>query len=57
MMAIAYGGQYASTRVLQLARRGRVLQQAFGVLVIATAIAMFFNYDTVIAVSISNLSL
>lgn len=46
MLGIAYGGQFATTRVRRLARHTPRLQQAFGVLVMATAIAMYFQYDT-----------
>ncbi|MBB3012711.1 cytochrome c biogenesis protein CcdA [Cupriavidus alkaliphilus] len=46
MLGIAYGGQFATTHVRRLARHTPRLQQAFGVLVVATAIAMYFQYDT-----------
>ncbi|SOY66805.1 cytochrome c biogenesis CcdA family protein [Cupriavidus taiwanensis] len=46
MLGIAYGGQFATTGVRRLARHTPRLQQAFGVLVMATAIAMYFQYDT-----------
>lgn len=46
MLAIAYGGQFATTHVRRLARHTHRLQQGFGVLVVATAIAMYFQYDT-----------
>jgi cytochrome c-type biogenesis protein len=54
MMAIAYGGQYVTTRVRQFASRARGTQQAFGILVIVTAIAMYFQYDAVVTVWLSN---
>ena len=54
MMAIAYGGQYVTTRVRQFANRARGTQQAFGILVILTAIAMYFQYDAVVTVWLSN---
>jgi cytochrome c biogenesis protein CcdA len=47
MLLIAYGGQFATTRVRQFARHTHRLQQGFGVLVVATAIAMYYQYDTV----------
>jgi cytochrome c-type biogenesis protein len=50
MLAIAYGGQVVSTRARQLARHTRKLQQAFGVVIVLVAIAMFYQYDAVIAV-------
>jgi cytochrome c biogenesis protein CcdA len=48
MLAIAYGGQAATTRVRSLARISPRLQQGFGVLVIAFSIAAYFQYDTLI---------
>lgn len=48
MLGIAYGGQTATTRVRSLARYAPRLQQAFGVVVIAFAIASYFQYDTLI---------
>lgn len=55
MMAIAYGGQYVTTRVTRFARKARGVRQAFGVLVILTAIATAFQYDAVVAVWLSDL--
>lgn len=46
MLGIAYGGQFATTHVRRLARHTPRLQQVFGVLVVATAVAMYFQYDT-----------
>jgi cytochrome c biogenesis protein CcdA len=48
MLAIAYGGQAVTTRVRGIARISPRLQQAFGVIVIAFAIASYFQYDTLI---------
>jgi cytochrome c-type biogenesis protein len=48
MLAIAYGGQSITTRVRSVARISPKLQQGFGVLVIAFAIASYFQYDTLI---------
>jgi cytochrome c-type biogenesis protein len=48
MLAIAYGGQAMTTRVRGLARIAPRLQQGFGVVVIAFAIASYFQYDTLI---------
>lgn len=47
MLAIAYGGQYAAARVRQLSRYTRPVQRAFGVVVIATALAMLLQLDGV----------
>lgn len=54
MMAIAYGGQFVTTRVRRFARKAHGVQQAFGVLVIFTAIAMYLQYDAVVTVWLSN---
>ncbi|PJG50883.1 cytochrome C biogenesis protein [Bradyrhizobium forestalis] len=48
MLAIAYGGQVATTRVRSLACISPRLQQGFGVVVIAFAVAAYFQYDTLI---------
>jgi len=48
MLAIAYGGQFASTRVRQIARYTHRLQQGFGVLVIGVALAIHFQVDGLI---------
>lgn len=48
MLAIAYGGQAAATRVRSLARITPRLQQGFGVVVIGFAVAAYFQYDTLI---------
>ena len=53
MMAIAYGGQYVTTRVGQLARRAHSTRQAFGILIILTALAMYLQYDAVVTVWLS----
>ena len=50
MLAIAYGGQWASTRVRRFAPYTVRLQQAFGVIVIAAAAAIHFEYDARVAV-------
>jgi cytochrome c-type biogenesis protein len=48
MLAIAYGGQAVTNRVRGLARIAPRLQQGFGIVVIAFAIASYFQYDTLI---------
>lgn len=45
MLIIAYGGQTVTTRVRSLARISPRLQQGFGVVVIAFAVATYFQYD------------
>jgi cytochrome c-type biogenesis protein len=48
MLAIAYGGQAVTTRVRSIARISPRLQQGFGIIIIAFAIASYFQYDTLI---------
>src|SRR6185503_11119041 len=48
MLAIAYGGQALTTKVRGIAKYSHRLQQIFGLIIIALAIAIFFQYDTVI---------
>lgn len=55
MLAIAYGGQYASTRVRQLARNTRRLQQVSGVVVVLVAVAMYLQYDSLVTVWLSGI--
>jgi cytochrome c-type biogenesis protein len=45
MLAIIYGGQAATTRVRLLARHAPGLQRMFGALVVATAVAIYLQYD------------
>lgn len=45
MLAIAWGGQALTTRVRGFARHSRRLQQAFGVLILLTAVAIHLQYD------------
>jgi cytochrome c-type biogenesis protein len=54
MLAIAYGGQYVTTRVRRFARHAHRLQQAFGVIVILVAIGLYYQYDTLVTVWLSN---
>ena len=53
MLAIAYGGQFATTRVRRLARVSNRLQQGFGALVIVFAVAMYFQYDVLVTAWLS----
>jgi cytochrome c-type biogenesis protein len=48
MLAIAYGGQAVTTRVRSVARIAPKLQRGFGIVVIAFAVASYFQYDTLI---------
>lgn len=45
MLAMIYGGQAATSRVRLLARHAHRLQQVFGALVLATAVAIYLQYD------------
>jgi cytochrome c biogenesis protein CcdA len=53
MLAIAYGGQWVTTRIRGVARFTKPLQQVFGVLVIGFAVALHFQYDTLITAWLS----
>ncbi|UFX45881.1 cytochrome c biogenesis CcdA family protein [Bradyrhizobium sp. 41S5] len=48
MLAIAYGGQAVTTRVRSMARIAPLLQQGFGVVIIAFAALSYLQYDTLI---------
>ncbi|RXZ38232.1 cytochrome c biogenesis protein CcdA [Oxalobacteraceae bacterium CAVE-383] len=50
MLAIIYGGQYITKRVRIVSRHAQRLQQLFGLLVIAAALAIYLQYD-VLAIS------
>jgi cytochrome c-type biogenesis protein len=53
MLGIAYGGQYATTRIRRFARYTHRMQQGFGVVVILIAVAIYYQYDTLITVWLS----
>ncbi len=48
MLAIAYGGQALTTRIKGIAPYSHRLQQIFGVIILFLAIAIYFQYDTVL---------
>jgi cytochrome c biogenesis protein CcdA len=54
MLAIAYGGQFMTTRVRLVARHAQRLQQIFGALIVLTAFAIYFQYDVLIYAWILN---
>ncbi len=54
MLAIAYGGQFVTTRVRGLARVSHRLSQGFGLVIIASAAAMYFQYDSLIVAWLSD---
>ncbi len=45
MLLIAYASQYLGNAVVSISRYSRLLQQIFGVIIIALAVAIYFNYD------------
>jgi cytochrome c-type biogenesis protein len=55
MLAIIYGGQYMTSRVRIVARHAHRIQQVFGVLVVATALAIYLQYDILIYAWISTI--
>jgi cytochrome c biogenesis protein CcdA/thiol-disulfide isomerase/thioredoxin len=55
MLAIAHGGQAASARAKRVARHAVRLQRSFGVVVVATALAMLGGYDVRAAAALSPL--
>ncbi|MFZ6645996.1 cytochrome c biogenesis CcdA family protein [Undibacterium sp. TJN25] len=54
MLAIAYGGQFMKTRVRFVANHAQRLQQVFGLLIVLTAVAIYFQYDTLIYAQIAD---
>lgn len=54
MLAIAYGGQFMRQRVRAIARYTDRLQQVFGALILATAIAVHFQYDVLLYAHLAN---
>lgn len=55
ILLIAYGGQYATTEVRRFARYSPALQRAFGAAVLLVALAFHTQYDTIVAVWLSEL--
>ena len=53
MLAIAYGGQAAASHVRRLSRHAHCVQQVFGVVVIAVALAMLLEVDGLVTVWLS----
>ena len=53
MLAIAYGGQFVTTRVRNVARISHRLQQGFGAATIVFAAATYLQYDTLITAWVS----
>jgi cytochrome c biogenesis protein CcdA len=54
MLIIAYGGQLATEKVRAIAPYTTKIQQIFGVIIILTAMAILFGYDTVLQNKILN---
>lgn len=55
MLVIAYGGQFIATRVRVVARYTNRLQQVFGVLILLTGLAIYFQYDVLIYASLADI--
>jgi len=55
MLAVAYGGQWASKNVRKIAPYSRRIQQVFGILIIALAISILFQYDVLIQAKLTQL--
>lgn len=55
MLLIAYGGQALTTKVKSIARYAGILQRIFGIIIVALAAAVYFQYDTVIQAKILNI--
>ena len=45
MLAIAYGGQFIKTRLRAVANHAERIQKVFGALIVATALAIYLQYD------------
>jgi len=56
MIVIAYGGQLVTKRVRYVARHAQLLQKIFGLLIVMTAIAIYFQVDTQFYAWLTNLS-
>ena len=48
MLAIAYGGQALTTKVKGIAPYAYRLQQVFGIIILFLAVAIYFQYDTLL---------
>ena len=48
MLAIAYGGQALTTKVKGIAPYAHRLQQVFGIIILLLAVAIYFQYDTLL---------
>lgn len=55
MLVIAYGGQLIATRIRVVARHTHRLQQVFGVLILLTGLAIYFQYDVLIYASLADI--
>jgi cytochrome c biogenesis protein CcdA len=53
MLAIIYGGNYVTQRVRVVGRHAPLLQRAFGLLVVLSAVAMYLQYDVLFYARIS----
>jgi len=55
MLIIAYGSQYVTTGVRSIAKYSVYLQQGFGILILALAVAMFLGYDIQVQAKLASL--
>lgn len=55
MLLIAYGGQHLSSKVRRIIPYAQRMQQVFGIFIILTAAAMYFQYDTLIVLWLSDI--
>jgi cytochrome c biogenesis protein CcdA len=55
MLALIHGGQFVVQRMRSVARHALALQRAFGVLVLASAAAIWFQVDTQLAAHIPSI--
>lgn len=53
MLAIIYGGAYVTQRVRVVGRHAPLLQRAFGLLVLLSALAMYLQYDALFYAKVS----
>lgn len=54
MLIIAYGGQALTTKVKIVARYATTLQRIFGFIIVILAVAVYFQYDTVLQAKLLN---
>ena len=53
MLLIAYGSQWATTKIRSVAKYSVAIQKIFGILIIATALLFYFRYDLILKLAAS----